>query len=193
MRRLLTVIPLAAIGLGAIGAAILYCCALHAQHEATAFLSALSDAQVGVTSRDEFMKLTARFKELESQSTGSDCRGEKCLTGPSLGFENSAFGKFILFPPTIVAVGVYFDSNDIYQGSMVTLDRYGTASVHVEEGPEAMTKAVNPAPHFGNVEKLHLHLDPAHRHDLARLRVSCFTSWFGCDTARELVSGEIVP
>ena len=97
MRRLLTVIPLAAIGLGAIGAAILYCCALHAQHEATAFLSALSDAQVGVTSRDEFMKLTARFKELESQSTGSDCRGEKCLTGPSLGFENSAFGKFILF------------------------------------------------------------------------------------------------
>jgi hypothetical protein len=191
--RLLIVILLAAAGLSAIGAAILYCCALHAQHEAAAFLSALSEAQVGVTSRDEFMKSTARFKELESQSTGSDCRGGKCLTGPSLGFENSTFGRFHLLPPTGVAVGVYFDSQDIYQGSSVILVRYEVAYVHMEEESEATAKAANAVPHWSSEEKLHLHLDPAHRHDLTRLRVSCFTSWFGCDTARELVSGGIEP
>jgi hypothetical protein len=190
-KGLFLAIPLMVLWLIAIAAVVLYCLVLGEQHDAADFVATLSDAQVGVTTRDEFMKKTARFKEIESPSSASNCSGENCPAGPGLGleFENSIFGKFILFPPTIVSVGVNFDSNDIYQGSSVTLDRYGTAYVHMEEEPEAMARAANATPHWSSAEKLHLHLDPAHRHDLTRLRTSCFTSWFGCDTAGGLVSG----
>ena len=176
------------IGICATVATALYLCALHKQHEGIAFVKALSEVRVGATSRDEFTKKMMRFKEFESSSIPSACYGEKCYKGVGYGLDNITLGRYSLFPKTNLAAGIFFDSNNIAQGSIVTLDRIEIASATLEEQPELTTEQSSRAtPWSGRTQQIHLVLDQAHRQDMTRLAVSCFTSWFGCDTAHKLL------
>jgi hypothetical protein len=177
------------VGLCATVAAFLYFCTIHKQHEGIAFLKALSDVKIGATTKDEFTKEMTRFKNFESPSMLSSCYDKQCYKGVGYGLDNSTLGRYTLFPATNLAAGVFFDSNNIVQGSMVTLDRIGIASATMEESLEVTPKTSTKAgPWSGGTQQIHLVLDGAHRQDLTHLSVSCFTSWFGCDTALKLVS-----
>jgi hypothetical protein len=179
----------ALIGLCAAGVIVLYCCAIHREHEGSAFLRALSEVKVAATTREDFTKKMMRYKEFESSSLPSACYEEKCYQGVGYGIDNSTLGRYLIFPGTNLAAGVYFDSNNIVQGTIVTLDRIGVASATLEERPEPTGKAsVKTTPWSGRTQQIHLVLDDAHRQDIPRLSVSCFTSWLGCDTAQKLLA-----
>ena len=188
MRRILIVLA-TIIGLTLACAIVVYCHAIYRQSEGIAFLQALSDVKVASTTRDEFTKKMMAFKEFESSSVPSACYEKKCYTGVGYGIDNSILGKYLMFPGTNLAAGVYFDSNNIVKGTIVTLDRIGIASATVEERPEPTGKAsVKTTPWSGRTQQIHLVLDDAHRQDIPRLSVSCFTSWLGCDTAQKLLA-----
>jgi hypothetical protein len=189
-------IPLGTVaGLCLVTVAVLYCRALKAQHEATAFLKILSEVRFGITTRDEFTQTMMKFKDFDPSVVSSSCEGGTCLAGPSYGIDNNTFHKYFLIPPTVLAVGVLFDSNNIAQRASITLVRYRmdqslVAIATFDVQPESTPGDVTLPAHWTDAPKLHFHIDNSHRQDLTRLRVSCFTSWLGCDTAQALVSGE---
>jgi hypothetical protein len=176
-------------GLCAAVIAALYLCTIRKQHNGIAFVNALAQVRVGTTTRADFAREMTSFKKFESSSVPSACYGDKCYKGVGYGLDNGAFGKYSLFPTTNLAAGVFFDSSDILQGSIVTLDRIGIASATLEVRPELATDNSTRASSWnGRNQQIHLILNQEHLQDMTHLKVSCFTSWFGCDTARKLLS-----
>ena len=157
--------------------------------EATAFLQALSEVKTGVTTREEYENKMRRF-HLKESSGATACYENGCLSGDGYTFENSVIGRFHLVPETILAAGVYFDSSNILQARVVTLDRYGMATATLEQLPPGANEATDE----GALPKVHIRsglihkiLDNSRPEELKDLAVSCFTSWYGCDTAEDLL------
>jgi hypothetical protein len=177
------------VGLCVVTGAILYFCANHRQNEGMAFLKALSDVRVGTTSKNEFTQKMIGFNKFESASTPSTWFEGKQYEGVGYGIDNSIFNKYLMFPETNLAAGVFFDSDNIVKGISVTLERKGILYATLDERPRlAAAAASNPRPWAGRSQQLiHLVIDPAHREDFSHLSVFCFTSWSGCNTARDLL------
>jgi hypothetical protein len=169
--------------------AIAYLYVVRERLEAKAFLKALSEVRTGITTREEYENKMKRFRGSGS-SGATACYENGCLSGDGYTFENSVIGRLHLFPETILAVGVYFDSSNILQARVVTLDRYGMATATLEQLPPGASKATGegalPRVHIrsGLIHKI---LDNSRPEELNDLAVSCFTSWYGCDTAEDLL------
>jgi hypothetical protein len=161
-------------------------CIIKKQRDGAALLEALSHMSVGSTSKEEFSRRVLKFTQYKSPSVASACYGGNCYKGVGYGIDNSIFGRS-LFPETSLEVGAFFDSNELLQGIIVTLDRTDIASAVLEEQPESSARPPNTAESTERDSTLiHLYLDHAHEHDLTRLSISCFTSWFRCNAARNL-------
>jgi hypothetical protein len=159
--------------------------------EAAAFLKALSEVRTGVTTREEYENKMRKFHITESAGATA-CYEDGCLSGVGFGFDNSVLGRIHLFPETVLAVGVYFDSSNIVKASSVTLDRHGVAIVTLDQEPPKTGEAIGGAAAGPMVHVreglIHKILDNSKPEELNDLAVSCFTSWYGCDTPEDLLS-----
>jgi len=169
----------------------LYLYTLRKQRESEEFLEVLAEVRMGSTSKKDFLSNMTRLRGIKPPAVSS-CNGEMCYEGIGYGIDNSVFGRFSLFPATNLAVGIYFDSHEVVQESIVTLDRRGVAMVTLDEQSELTAKLPQHKEESWSQKELHralIILDQARPQDLARLSVSCFTSWFGCNTSAKLISG----
>lgn len=189
MRRFL-LISAGIVGTCVMCGALLFLCMLRKQNESRAFLRALAEIRVGTTTKSELTSKMARFRSNESVGA-STCYREICYDGIGYGFDNSIFGKFFLFRQTVLAAGVFYDTNNIVQSASVTLDRSGVASATIEERSKTVAD-LSPQTKIRMDtagRQVHLILTPGQPNEISRLSVSCFTSWFGCDTSAKLISG----
>jgi hypothetical protein len=187
MRRLLVAVVILSVSASVFGI-VIYSRTIQKQNEAAAFLRALSDVRFGHTTRDDFAKTMIRFKKYESSRASSVCSDGKCYEGVGYGLDNSAIGRYSLFPNTNLAAGVYFDSDNFVQGLIVTLDRTDTASVTVEEQPGTVGESARQFQfREGNAKQFHLVISQDNRDRLTQLSTPCFTSFVGCDTAQKLL------
>ncbi len=191
MRRLL-LISTSVVGTCMMFGSLMFLSTLRKQNESRAFLRVLAEVRVGTTTKSELASKLASFRSNESVGA-SMCYPEVCYDGLGYGFDNSVFGKFVLFPKTVLAVGVFYDTNNIVQAASVTLDRSGVASATVDVGPKAVADLSPETKTRTDTagRQVHLMIAPEQSNEITRLSVSCFTSWFGCDTSKELLAGRI--
>jgi hypothetical protein len=149
---------------------------------------ALADVQLGATKKDDFLEHMAKFNRYKSSREFLGYSNDKSYQGVGYGISNIVLGRYSLFPYTITSVSVYFDSNGIVHDWIVTIHNKA-ASVTLIDELDPPPSVLIPRPESTQRPK-GMVLHQVNPQDLKGISTSCFTSWFGCDTSKRLLTGQ---
>jgi hypothetical protein len=184
------VIFLSILGICAIALAFAYFCTLQKQNEAKAILITLAEVRLGVTNKHDFFDHMNRFGKYKSSMDIFSHSSNSDLKGVEYDISNAVIGKYSIFRKTFISISVYFDSSDkVYKWDVIFYN--DNASVFIMD-------ELNPPPNvsIGSIPRSKSTQWPESRalhqvntEDLKLISTSCFTSWFGCNTSKMLLTG----
>ena len=184
------VIVLSIVGICATALAVAYFCTLQKQNEAKAILITLGDVRLGITTKNDFLDHMARFSKYKSSVDISSYRTNATYRGVEYYVSNRVIGKYSMFRRTSVSISVFFDSNGIAHDWNVTIynDKALVTLENEVNPPPSMLEGLAPHSEWAQwPESRALH--QVNPQDLKHISTSCFTSWFGCDTSKRLLTG----
>jgi hypothetical protein len=183
-------ILLSIVGICATALAVAYLCTLQRQNEARAILITLADVRLGITTKKDFIDHMAQFSQYKSSADVFSYRTNATYGGVEYYVSNLIIGKYSMFHPASISISVFFDSNGIAHDWDITIfNQKALVTLENElDPPPGMLEGANQHSAWAewpDGRVLH-QVDPQ---NLKRISTSCFTSWFGCDTSKKLLTG----